>query len=116
MAVPSVWLATALSTWGRASSAFFTVISQWGHIIPSTFITFVIAEFSFSIGSAASTTGCLIFLSRLGEYSLKRFNRRALVTTQKLDRLMAAAPNIGFKVQPKMGIHTPAAKGIPITL
>lgn len=39
-----------------------------------------------------------------------------LVTTQKLERLIAAAPNIGFNVHPKIGIHTPAASGIPITL
>lgn len=31
---------------------------------------------------------------------LKKFNLRALVTTQKLDRLMVAAPNIGFSFQP----------------
>ena len=40
----------------------------------------------------------------------------ALVTTQKLDKLMAAAPNIGFNFHPKTGYHTPAANGIPITL
>ena len=41
-------------------------------------------------------------------------NDQALMT--ELDKLMAAAPNIGFNVHPKIGIHTPAASGIPITL
>ena len=38
------------------------------------------------------------------------------MTTQKLDRLIAAAPNIGSSIQPVIGIHTPAASGMPITL
>ena len=45
----------------------------------------------------------------------KRFSRRALLTTQKLDRLMAAAPNIGLRVSPS-GMKTPAASGMPMTL
>ena len=45
-----------------------------------------------------------------------KFNLSAFVTTQKLDRLMANAPNIGLSVQPNIGIHTPAASGIPIIL
>ena len=36
------------------------------------------------------------FLSLLASYILKRFSLSAFVTTQKLDKLMAAAPNIGF--------------------
>ena len=36
------------------------------------------------------------------------------MTTQKLDRLMAAAPNMGFICQPKTGINRPAASGMPI--
>ena len=38
-----------------------------------------------------------------------RFSRRALVTTQKLDRLIAAAPNIGLSFHPNKGYHKPAA-------
>jgi len=45
-----------------------------------------------------------------------RFKRRAFVTTQKLDKLMAAAPNIGFNCQCSSGIHTPAANGMPMIL
>src|SRR5699024_4326602 len=106
--------------------------SQWGHIIPSTVSVFAILFSSFSKGQEpaaeqepswftfASASGFrlagLIFLSRLASWILKRFRRRAFVTTQKLDRLIAAAPNMGFSVQPKTGIHTPAARGIPITL
>ena len=35
--------------------------------------------------------------------------------TQKLDKLIAAAPNIGFSVSPS-GINTPAASGMPMVL
>ena len=49
-------------------------------------------------------------------YILNKFNLSALDTTQKLDRLMAAAANIGFSCQPSIEMNTPAAKGIPITL
>ena len=44
-----------------------------------------------------------------------RFSRRALLTTQKLDRLMAAAPNMGFSVRPKE-MNAPAASGMPMVL
>ena len=47
---------------------------------------------------------------------LNTLNLKALVTTQKLDKLIANAPNIGFISHPKIGIQSPAAKGIPITL
>ena len=46
----------------------------------------------------------------------KKFSRRALDTTQKLLRLMAAAPNIGFIRQPSTPINTPAANGMPSVL
>ena len=49
-------------------------------------------------------------------YILKKFNRSALLTTQKLERLMAAAPNMGFSFHPNTGYHNPAASGIPMTL
>ena len=42
-----------------------------------------------------------IFLSLLPSYTLTRFRRNAFDTTQKLDSPIAAAPNIGFNVQPK---------------
>ena len=41
---------------------------------------------------------------------------RALLTTQKLERLIAAAPSMGFSSQPKMGVNTPAARGIQSAL
>ena len=49
-------------------------------------------------------------------YNSTKFSRSAFMTTQKLDRLIAAAPNIGSSIQPVIGIHTPAASGMPITL
>ena len=49
-------------------------------------------------------------------YNFTKFSRSAFMTTQKLDRLIAAAPNIGSSIQPVIGIHTPAASGMPITL
>ena len=57
-----------------------------------------------------------IFLSLSERRISKKFKRRALDTTQKLDKLMAAAPNIGFSFQPNTGIQSPMASGIPITL
>ena len=42
-----------------------------------------------------------IFLSFFQSRRSNRFSRRALETTQKLERLMAAAPNMGFSFQPK---------------
>ena len=49
-------------------------------------------------------------------YIFIRLSLNALVTTQKLDKLIAAAPNIGLSVHPNTGIHAPAASGIPIQL
>ena len=60
--------------------------------------------------------GFLIFLSRLLLCMSNRFSRSALVTTQKLDRLMAAAPNIGFSCQPNRWMNAPAASGMPRVL
>ena len=48
-------------------------------------------------------------------YIFTRLSLKALVTTQKLERLIAAAPNIGFISQPVRCIHTPAASGIPLS-
>ena len=48
--------------------------------------------------------------------SLTKFSRSAFITTQKLERLMAAAPNMGVMPTPNTGIHTPAANGMPTTL
>ena len=42
--------------------------------------------------------------------------RQAQDRIKKLDKLMAAAPNIGLSCQPSRCIHAPAASGIPITL
>ena len=58
----------------------------------------------------------LFFLSCFVLWILTRLSRNAFVTTQKLERLIAAAPNIGLSVQPVSGIQQPAASGIPITL
>ena len=55
-------------------------------------------------------------VSALESYILNQLRRSALLTTQKLERLMAAAPNIGFNCHPNSGIHTPAASGIPMAL
>ena len=55
-------------------------------------------------------------LSRLGSWSLKRFRRRAFVTTVKLDKLMAAAPTMGLSFQPRSEMNTPAASGMQMTL
>ena len=65
-------------------------------------------------GAGGSSTGRMA-LSFLGLCRSNRFSRRALDTTQKLDRLMAAAPNMGFSVRPR-GISRPAASGMPMTL
>ena len=48
--------------------------------------------------------------------SLTKFSLSAFITTQKLERLMAAAPNMGVMPTPNTGIHTPAASGMPTTL
>ncbi len=55
------------------------------------------------------------FLSRPASRRRKRLSRSALDTTQKLERLMAAAPSMGFSVSPS-GINTPAAMGMPTVL
>ncbi len=55
-------------------------------------------------------------ISSLSFFVLYILSLKALVTTQKLDRLIAAAANMGFKPQPNVGYNTPAASGIPITL
>ena len=65
-------------------------------------------------GAGGSSTGRMA-LSLAALCSWNRFSRRALDTTQKLDRLMAAAPNMGFSVRPR-GISRPAARGMPMTL
>ena len=44
-----------------------------------------------------------------------KFSRRAFVTTKKLERLIAAAPNIGLRVSPAKA-NAPAATGIQIAL
>ena len=76
---------------------------------PSTFNVFSISWISsLSIG--------FIFLSLSARCISKKLSLSALDTTQKLDKLIAAAPNIGLNSQPNIGIHTPAANGIPITL
>ena len=47
---------------------------------------------------------------------MKKFKRSAFVTTQKLERLIAAAPNMGLRAIPNAGISAPAAIGIPMQL
>ena len=49
-------------------------------------------------------------------YNFVKFSLSAFITTQKLERLIAAAPNMGVMPTPNMGIHTPAANGMPTTL
>ena len=65
-------------------------------------------------GAGGSSTGRTA-LSFLPLCRSKRFSRSAFDTTQKLERLMAAAPNMGFSVSPK-GMKSPAASGMPMTL
>ena len=74
------------------------------------------AEVSHEAGTAVVTLNSEISNEVLASYILNRFSLNAFVTTQKLDRLIAAAPNIGFNFQPKIGIQIPAASGIPIAL
>ena len=54
-------------------------------------------------------------LSWLGSCILNRLSRSAFDTTQKLERLMAAAPSMGLRLSPA---HTkqPAATGIQTAL
>lgn len=49
------------------------------------------------------------FLSCFVLYSLQKLSLNAFDTTQKLERLIAAAPNIGLSVSPS-GINTPGGK------
>ena len=49
-------------------------------------------------------------------YSFTARSRRALVITDTLDRLMAAAAIIGLRVRPKSGNRMPAAIGTPAAL
>ena len=51
----------------------------------------------------------------MSSYFIIVFSLSALETTQKLLKLIAAAPNIGFNVSPN-GIRSPAASGIPMVL
>ena len=57
-----------------------------------------------------------IFLSCAGLWTFTKFSLSAFETTQKLERLIAAAPNIGSRLQPNRFTNTPAASGIPIVL
>ena len=105
-AVPFSWLTSADATSASASSADFTLASQCGHIIPSIFSVFVIwvSSLIFDLFS--------VFIS----LSFTKLSLSAFVTTQKLDRLIAAAPNIGFIPQPRTDMNTPAASGMPMML
>ena len=125
-----------------ASSAFCTVPVQWLHIIPSILITFVIVfvlSFScftscllfcsagvFSMHCSPSTAACVVSCSVRAASGvpvfsgvnplLKPLSRRAFPTTKILLKLMAAAPNMGFRRIPKDGYSTPAARGMPMQL
>ena len=82
--------------------------SHIGHIMPSIFNVFSMVFFSFSF--------LMTFFSRTGCGNRIKFSLSALQTTKKLDKLIAAAPNIGFNCQPKIGSKAPAASGMPIML
>ena len=121
-----------------ASSAFCTVPVQWLHIIPSILITFVIVfVLSFSsllfcsagassMHCSPSTAACVVSCSVRAASGvpvfsgvnplLKPLSRRAFPTTKILLKLMAAAPNMGFRRIPKDGYSTPAARGMPMQL
>ena len=119
-AVPFSWLTSALSTPSSASRAFFTVASQCMHIIPSIVIVFVIVfsflsavavisvalplasspALSFRSGNSGSCSASFSGLSFEASNMLNKFSRSAFETTKKLERLIAAAPNIGLSWRP----------------
>ena len=116
LAVPASWLAVADRTPGTFSRAPFTAASQCSHIMPVMRTVFSArAGFSSTTGASGRSTGCFFPRSRAGSYSLNKFSRRALVTTQKLDKLMAAAPIMGFSVTPSF-TKAPAARGMQMLL
>ena len=106
-----------------------TAASQWAHIMPSTFSSTVCSPTSgpapsvcvlsglpVSVGAFSPSAGralCRIGRSWEGSWILKRFRRSAFMHTVKLERLMAAAPIIGFIFQV---VISPAASGMQITL
>lgn len=87
---------------------FFTAASQWLHIMPSTVNVLVMGLSSGSevsgdtlvSGLAAVVIGAApVSLWELPMFA--KFKRNALVTTQKLERLMARAANVAFRLHPK---------------
>tara|TARA_R110002072_G_scaffold51898_2_gene138968 strand:- start:62 stop:250 length:189 start_codon:yes stop_codon:yes gene_type:complete len=55
-------------------------------------------------------------MNRMENYIFVILSRKALPTTDKDDRLIAAAAIIGDKSMPKTGYRTPAATGTPNVL
>ena len=103
-AVPASWLTTASLTPSIDSRVFLLL----PHSVRTSFLR-LLMFFPFSCPSTFFFD--FIFLSFSALCTEKRFKRNALVTTQKLDKLIAAAPNIGFNFQPKNGsIRPPPAE------
>ena len=99
-----------------ASRAFFTCISQCPHIIPFTEIFMVVSLFCVLFDIRFPVMEFSTFLSCLESRAFTKFSLNAFVTTKKLERLIAAAPNMGFSFQPRRAVNAPAASGIPMTL
>ena len=74
------------------------------------------AVFSAAAGCTGQRAGGRLgFAVVFGAVQVKQVQPQGIVTTQKLERLMAEPPNMGFRVRPK-GMNTPAASGMPMML
>ena len=87
--------------------------------VPQSLVAFLFASFSFPVKRKRSggwgetpdqpKPACYLLGS-------KAFRRRALVTTETLERLIAAAATMGFRSGPPKRYKSPAATGIPRVL
>ena len=84
-------------------------------LIFTVFFIFASSSISMLVEISTAALAAVSLLSTGGRSSLNRRNRRALVTTHTLDRLMAAAANIGLSSTPRPD-SAPAATGMPIRL
>ena len=77
---------------------FFTLASQWPHIMPSIVMVLSIpcSVVMFRSSFRIRFDSLFFLTSRASETD----SDAGVVTTQKLERLIAAAPNIGFSFQP----------------
>ncbi len=94
-AVPVSWLTIASSTSGISFRALFNgclAVTAHHSVNFHSFFLYLFSPYFLCFLNE-------FFLSFLGLYILNQFNLSALVTTQKLDKLIAAAPNIGLSCQ-----------------